>query len=196
MSDKIAESLSALLDNEATELDVRRLTKTMTDEDLDTWARMCAMKQGLHKENVSHQSINILDGIRAGIADEEIVAQPKPAASGWKNWLGGAGVAAAVALAVVGIGVQNNDFGSEAGGQLVTNDQPVATEKSEPAADVGETRLAAGDMSPEQYKALQDKLRSYMQQHAENSPDDLVGDVMPYARVVSFEVEQAKQAEK
>ncbi len=195
MSDKIAESLSALLDNEATELDVRRLTKNMTDEDLDTWGRMCSMKQGLHKENVSYESINLLDGIRAGIADEEIVEQPKPATSGWKNWLGGVGVAAAVAMAVVGIGVQNNEFSTEAGGQLVSNEQPVATEKTEKPAqtDPGATRLAAADMSPEQYKALQDKLRSYMQQHAENSPDDIVGDVMPYARVVSFEVEQAKK---
>ena len=75
MSDKIAESLSALLDNEATELDVRRLTKHMTDEDLETWRRMCAVKDGMQKQDISFASVNILDGIREGIADETVVVE-------------------------------------------------------------------------------------------------------------------------
>ncbi|GLQ29803.1 sigma-E factor negative regulatory protein [Litoribrevibacter albus] len=188
MSDKIAESLSALLDNEATELDVRRLTKHMSDEDLDTWRRLCSVKQGLHNEDMTFASVNLLEGVRAGIADEEIVV--KQSRSGLKQWVGGFGVAAAVAMAVVGIGIQNDQF-TNGDAQFVENDQPkVETSEKPQSSDDSGTRLAASDMSPEQYKALQDKLRSYMQHHAENSTEDRVGDVMPYARVVSFEVEE------
>lgn len=187
MSDKIAESLSALLDNEATELDVRRLTKHMTDEDLETWRRLCSVKSGLHNEDIRFASVNLLDGIRGGIADEQVTV--KSNGSGIKNWLGGFGVAAAVAMAVVGIGMQNDQFsGTDA--QFAESQEPsVETSEKPKETDTGATRLAASDMSPEQYKALQDKLRSYMQHHAENSTEDRVGDVMPYARVVSFEVE-------
>ncbi|MFC3149574.1 sigma-E factor negative regulatory protein [Litoribrevibacter euphylliae] len=188
MSDKIAESLSALLDDEATELDVRRLTKHMTDEDLETWRRLCAVKNGLHKEDMRFASVNLLDGIREGIADEQVVVQTSR--SGVKNWLGGFGVAAAVAMAVVGIGMQNEQFSGQEG-QFAQSEQPkVETSEKPKETETGVTRLAASDMSPEQYKALQDKLRSYMQHHAENSTEDRVGDVMPYARVVSFEVEE------
>jgi sigma-E factor negative regulatory protein RseA len=188
MSDKIAESLSALLDNEASELDVRRLTKHMTDEDLDTWRRLCAVKQGLQKEDMTFATANILDGVRAGIEEETLVVQAPR--SGIKQWIGGVGVAAAVAMAVVGIGLQNDQF-TGADGQFADNTKPeVQTTEKPQQTDSEATRLAASDMSPEQYKALQDKLRSYMQHHAENSSEDRVGDVMPYARVVSFEVEE------
>jgi sigma-E factor negative regulatory protein RseA len=202
MSDKIAEGLSALLDNESSELDVRRLTRDMTDEDLKTWQRMCTVKSMLHKEDAAFSSVNLLDGIRAGIQDEVIDAQPlsetkslseSKKASGWKGWLGGMGVAAAVAMAVVGIGLQTDQFSSSGGQQLVSNDQPSVETTEKPKTqtqNTGATRLAASDMTPEQYKALQDKLRSYMQHHAENSSDDSLGDIMPYARVVSFEVDK------
>lgn len=189
MSDKIAEGLSALLDNEATELDVRRLTKHMTDEDLETWRSMCAVKNSMHKEDMRFSSVSILDGVRAGIEDEVMVAQP--AASGWKNWLGGAGIAAAVAMAVVGIGLQSNQLTGDA--PQVAENQTTEAEVTDQPKPNEPTRLAASDMSPEQYKALQDKLRSYMQYHAENSNDDRVGDVLPYARVVSFEVENKEK---
>jgi len=191
MSDKIAESLSALLDNEATELDVRRLTKHMTDEDLETWRRLCAVKNGLHNEDIRFASVNLLDGIQEGIADEQVVVQASR--SGIKNWLGGFGVAAAVAMTVVGIGLQNDQF-SGSQGQLAQSEEPKVETSEKPKESTSSvTRLAASDMSPEQYKALQDKLRSYMQHHAENSTEDRVGDVMPYARVVSFEVEDKEK---
>jgi len=191
MSDKIAESLSALLDNEATELDVRRLTKHMTDEDLETWRRLCAVKNGLHNEDIRFASVNLLDGIQEGIADEQVVVQARR--SGIKNWLGGFGVAAAVAMTVVGIGLQNDQF-SGSQGQLAQSEEPKVETSEKPKESTSSvTRLAASDMSPEQYKALQDKLRSYMQHHAENSTEDRVGDVMPYARVVSFEVEDKEK---
>lgn len=192
MSDKIAESLSALLDNEATELDVRRLTKHMTDEDLETWRRLCAVKQGMQQEDMTFASVNLLDGVRAGIAEEHITF--KPTRSGIKQWIGGIGVAAAVAMAVVGIGLQTDSITGTGAGQLADAGQPkIETTETPKASDSGRTRLAATDMSPEQYKALQQKLRSYMQHHAENSSEDRVGDVMPYARVVSFEVEEKKK---
>jgi len=191
MSDKIAESLSALLDNEATELDVRRLTKHMTDEDLETWRRMCAVKDGMQKQDISFASVNILDGIREGIADETVVVEKT--SSGWKHWVGGFGVAAAVAMAVVGIGLQNDQLSGQDNQFATTEPSKIERADKPKQPEEGVTRLAAGDMSPEQYKALQDKLRSYMQHHAENSSEDRVGDVMPYARVVSFEVEEKQK---
>jgi len=191
MSDKIAESLSALLDDEATELDVRRLTKHMTDEDLDTWRRLCSVKGGMHNDDMRFSSVSLLDGVRAGIADEQVVVQPHR--SGLKNWLGGFGVAAAVAMAVVGIGLQTEQFSGSGAEIAQTDTKEIETTKKPESKETSVTRLAASDMSPDQYKALQEKLRSYMQHHAESSTEDRVGDVMPYARVVSFEVEEKKQ---
>lgn len=190
MSDKTAQDLSALLDDEANELDVRRLLKNMTDEDLNTWQNYCQIKDGLKKETTGFESIDLLSGVRAGIADE-IITPEAQSKSGWKHWLGGAGIAAAVAMAVVGLGIQNNGLDPQNPAVATTETPPAATTSVpvEPEQVPAETRLAAADMSPEQYKALQDKLRGYMQHHAENS-EGKAGDVLPYARVVNFEVQQ------
>jgi sigma-E factor negative regulatory protein RseA len=190
MSDKMAQDLSALLDNEASELDVRRLLKNMTDEDLKTWQNYCLMKDGINKESTGFESVDLLSGVRAGIADEVFESEDQPK-SGWKNWIGGAGIAAAVAMAVVGLGIQNNALDNQTPEVATTETQPAETTSvpSDIKEAPAETRLAAADMSPEQYKALQDKLRGYMQHHAENS-EGKAGDVLPYARVVNFEVQQ------
>ena len=107
MSDDISKGLSALLDNEASELDVRRLTKNMTDQDLDTWQRYCLIKDVVKKENTGFEFVNLLQGIRDGIADDVIdvsVSGDSPAngLSSWKHWFGGAGIAAADAREAAG----------------------------------------------------------------------------------------------
>jgi len=118
MTDKLNESLSALMDNEADDLELRRILKALDDLHADNeelaklkgkWQRYHVLSASLKQEIHSSVSCNILPGIREAIDNE-----PAPAANpivhsrtGRKFFqpvlktLGQGAVAASMALAVL-----------------------------------------------------------------------------------------------
>jgi len=79
MTDKLSESLSALMDNEADDLELRRILKAMDDQHADNeemadlkgkWQRYHVLSAGLKQEIHSSVSCNILPGIRVAIDNE------------------------------------------------------------------------------------------------------------------------------
>jgi sigma-E factor negative regulatory protein RseA len=107
-----AEALSALMDDESTELDLRRLLKDFPEsqEMAQTWSRYNLARSILHKEEVAGISAPGTQRILAAIAAEPVhgsgpVVQSREV-SAWMPMAGRLAVAACVSLAVF-LGLQS-----------------------------------------------------------------------------------------
>lgn len=111
MSEKLRESLSALMDNEATELELRRVLKQAKDDPdlLDHWQRYHLVRDVIHQQASAPAPDSLLAGIREAINEEALpatetalVAKRTPSLMrGFSRALGQGGIAASVALVVL-----------------------------------------------------------------------------------------------
>ncbi|MDT8397646.1 MAG: sigma-E factor negative regulatory protein [Pseudomonadales bacterium] len=109
-NDKQRESLSALMDNEAGELELRRIIKHMATDDslLETWRRYHLLSASLKHSAHPRANVNLLPGIQQALANETLPqTKPHPKSSDapvlgrfWQ-YLGQGTVAASVALVVL-----------------------------------------------------------------------------------------------
>jgi sigma-E factor negative regulatory protein RseA len=84
----LQESLSAVMDNEADELELRRVLNACDDvETRDTWARYQVARAVMHKDLLLPR-LDIAAAVSAALADEAVPAKP-PADHGaaWVVWL-------------------------------------------------------------------------------------------------------------
>lgn len=114
MSDKVLESLSALMDDEAEELELRRILKSMKGLDPGEgirgnsieakWGRYHLIRATLRQEVHSRSGVDLLGGINAAIDHEPVPARPASPrfrARGAFKYLGQSAIAASVALGVL-----------------------------------------------------------------------------------------------
>lgn len=114
MSQNTRESLSALMDGESDELELRRVLKSLPSEAdaADTWRRYHLARSMMQREREVDVSVDLSAGIMARLRDEPVpsslhenhAADPIARSSGI-SFARGAGVAAAVSLMVI-TGVQ------------------------------------------------------------------------------------------
>ncbi|UTW47253.1 sigma-E factor negative regulatory protein [Bacterioplanoides sp. SCSIO 12839] len=198
MNDRIKESLSALVDGETDELEVRRVLNELDkDSELkDTWKRYQLMGSLMREESVSPaqlEGVDLSKGIMQAIEGEpmdEVPARQGETSHSAQavtprrfNWLASGAVAASVTLAVL-LGVRlNSDIQQQ---ELVADAQAPVVENQQVAS--------APDMTPEQLEQAQRKLQEYVLQHTENAALNTGRGMMPFARVASFE-ENGAQAE-
>lgn len=170
VTDKTREALSAFIDGESDELEVRRVLNQLEegDELRETWQRYQLIGSLIREEDTL--KVDLSRGIRQTLDSESGTS------SMYSGWLTSAAVAASVTLAVL-LGVQTVQQSSQPSPRLVQ--QPV-----EQQAPVSQQELAEA----------QRKLQQYVQQHAEHASLNTGRGVMPFARVTSFE-EQAKETE-
>lgn len=188
MTENLRESISALMDDEANELEIHRVLSSMeqSDEVRDTWKRYqlasLAMKGNLPK-NID---IDISRGVAEAIADEEIAFEPgeQIRVSPWSRILKpitSVAVAASVAFAVVFGALQINqaDTGPAVAGQ---NSQD------------GKVNIIAGNsenspqVMPVAEEALtpsQKRLRDLIDSHTQQADISRGRAFMPYAQLVS-----------
>ncbi len=102
-----AEALSALLDNEASALELMRLLKTSEDDAQlrQTWSRYQLASAGLRRDLPVVAPSDFAARISAALVDEPAHSAVQPAAKHWWQQLGKMAVAASVAGALV-VGVQ------------------------------------------------------------------------------------------
>lgn len=119
MTQQLHESLSAIMDGEGNELELRRVLKTLDDSPAlgDVWRRYHLMRSALRRERDTVVDIDIASGVMAAIEQQEsfhveasmVESVPAQAAPRQKrrglSLMGGAAVAAAVSMMVVS-GVQ------------------------------------------------------------------------------------------
>lgn len=180
MSNKLYESLSALMDNEADELEIRRLSKEMdaaseTDsaDELSElkakWSRYHVVSASCKQEIHTSPSSNLLSRINAELEnDVQPVSESSPAlgrngtGNGIFRFIGQGAIAASVALAVLFtadvIMVANDGSGANSSGELAGNEAssnflPGLTGELNPRT---ETRVAIQtNLDPEEMSRLQ-----------------------------------------
>jgi len=197
MSEKLRESLSALMDDEANELEVARVLANIdSDEELrQTWSRYHTARDAASGHSTAFLDVDISRRIQAAVAEQGgAVGAP---VSGLRERLlrplGSFAVAASVAAVVVLSGQQmvaQRDTGSQQ--VAYTNSTPnlpvsLIPEANSVKVSLKESASGRPQLSPASsmaYKQLaRMRMARYMQEHAEqaalNSPHGLV----PYARV-------------
>lgn len=197
-NDRIYESLSALMDNEANELELERvLAQVSGDASLRrAWMRYNLTQQAVHGHPVAHLDWDVSARVQSALADLQ-AGDTGTALAVFKQRmvrpLISFAVAASVAVTVVIGGQQLAQVG---GTDPYAGDRSVATSASPVGMlnSLGATPVQAGYgtqaitvLQPATRTAYQElaqqRLRKYMQEHAEqaalNSPQGLV----PFARV-------------
>ena len=195
MSEQLRESMSALMDDEANELELQRLLKQVGDDSelRATWVRYNAVRSAMSGQHVSHLQLDISSRVReaidaspAGAGEKESLRQRlfRPMAS--------FAVAASVAATVVIGGQQlaqvsgNDPYGADA---IASGASPVGLVNSLGATTVRasygtEAIPVLQPAARTAYKELaRQRMQMYMQEHVEhaalNSPHGLI----PFARV-------------
>lgn len=223
MNDRMKESLSALVDGQADELEIRRLLNaTEENEELrDSWNRYQMMGALMRDEPVT--SIDLSKGIMQAIAGEpmdevpvasnvsgsDVVHNEESGRSGARRWMASGAVAASVAVAVL-LGVRiSDDLGASnpvgASVAAVSAQQEVGNTSSSLQEPQSSYVLASSSMDhldsetsivvdEETLRDAQQRLQDYVMQHSEQSAGSGAGSLMPYARVTSFG--QGEQGQK
>lgn len=125
----LQESLSAVMDNEADELELRRVLNAVDDaETRATWSRYQVARAAMHKELLL-PNLDIASAVSAALADEAVPAKVKKGP--WRS-IGRLAVAASVTVAVLaGVRMYNQD---EITGAELAAQQPAQQGLSVPQA--------------------------------------------------------------
>ncbi|MCU7649721.1 sigma-E factor negative regulatory protein [Pseudomonas piscis] len=188
----LQESLSAVMDNEADELELRRVLNAIDEvETRETWARYQIARAAMHKELLLPR-LDIAAAVSAALADEAVPA--KGSRGPWRS-LGRLAVAASVTVAVLaGVRLYNHD--EIAGVELAQQaGQPtlVAPQVKGPAVLAGynENSEATGPMANGVLQGQpgwhDQRLPSYLRQHAQQAALKGTESALPYARAASLE---------
>ncbi|MEC4023601.1 RseA family anti-sigma factor [Pseudomonas fulva] len=189
----LQESLSAVMDNEADQLELRRVLNAVDDaETRATWSRYQVARAAMHKELLL-PNLDIASAVSAALADEAVPAKAKQGP--WRT-VSRVAVAASVTLAVLaGVRLYNQD--DITGAQLAAQ-QPVQQGVTVPQAQ-GPAVLAGYSESSDQLTGpmangvLQNqagwdqRLPGYLRQHAQESALKGSETALPYARAASLE---------
>ncbi len=195
MDDRLKESMSALLDDEADELEVRRIVNKSSDDELRAlWGRYNkvsdVLSSGRHTyDQISPLDIDISSRISQAIDDEGKLGltdvdeeglrssvEPKKSLATFMQWTS---VAAILVLSVSIIFNPASDDPSVEGEELIAS---VSFENVEPLTDAGLAVLEEPSLAPEHAR----KLNEYMLRHAGNSVTGGRSGLMPLVRVASL----------
>lgn len=197
--DILKQSLSALMDNEADEMELRRVLNAIDDPQMRAnWSSYQAARAALHNEP-QHTQVDLSASIMAAIEAESapLVDQQdtaiEPAKKGASHWLSRVAVAASVTLAVLGgVRFYNHDA-------LQQDAMLVQSEQRLPATSQGQGPVvlasygAQGEKTPivqavdGQDAWYERRLPSYLRQHAQQTGVNKTESGLPYARAASLE---------
>lgn len=190
------ESLSAVMDNEADELEIRRVLAASGEPELrSTWSRYQMARAAMHKElAMPSLELDIASRVSAALADEASPAKPRRPV--WRS-LGRVAVAASVTAAVLaGVRLYNQD--DVAGPQLAQ--QSAQHSLSVPQTTQGPAVLAGYSEGGEEVQGQpasrgdqvkgwhEQRLPAYIRQHAQQAAFSSGSEgALPYARAASME---------
>ncbi|WPP00883.1 RseA family anti-sigma factor [Pseudomonas sp. HR96] len=182
----LQESLSAVMDNEADELELRRVIAALENpETRATWARYQVARAVMHKDLLDPH-LDLSAAVSAAIADE--VAPAKAGRGPWRS-LGRLAVAASVTVAVLA-GVRLYNQNDIAGAQLAQQQPAVQQNVAMPQVK-GPAVLANYSESSDQAPVLQaqpdQRAQGYIRQHAQDSAVKGTDGALPAARAASVE---------
>lgn len=187
----LQESLSAVMDNEADELELRRVLAASEDNELRaTWSRYQIARAVMHKELLEPR-LDIAAAVSAALAEESVPT--KVVRGPWRS-LGRLAVAASVTVAVLaGVRLYNQDE--------VTGTQQLAQQGSQPVMVMPQAQQGAvlAGYSEDAQQAQppiatqassgwhEKRLPAYLRQHAQQAAMSGSDSALPYARAASLE---------
>ena len=198
----LQQSISALMDNEADELELHRALKASDDSEVRAaWTRYHVARAAMHSET-AFTSVDMSASIMAAIEAEPVhtvtasivpTVSTEPSKASSLAWLGRVAVAASVTLAVLGgVRFYNQD--------AVQQDALIAKhEQRLPAAFQAQNTVvlasynAQGQSVPAaqavvgQESWYERRLPNYLRQHAQQSSVNKTESGLPYARAASLE---------
>ncbi|MHC8304726.1 sigma-E factor negative regulatory protein [Pseudomonas sp. PB3P13] len=188
----LQESLSAVMDNEADELELRRVLNAFDDvETRETWARYQIARAVMHKDLLLPR-LDIAAAVSAALADEAVPA--KATRGPWRS-LGRLAVAASVTVAVLaGVRLYNQD--DIAGVELAQQSaqQGLAAPQVKGPAVLAGYSEGSETTGPMANGVLQgqpgwhdQRLPGYLRQHAQQAALKGTESALPYARAASLE---------
>lgn len=205
MNEQDRERLSALMDGEAGELEVRQALRAAGDDEAlaATWRRYHLARAALRGERQALAGADLRAAVASRLDAEPAPARPRAA---WLAPLASIAVAASVAVVTVfawqAFRDAGNPFaaqgetvaaaGAESGQQVALGPMVVVRADGEELVMPGGTGVDGGfmpaaDASP---TASQDRLNTYLTRHAQAAGAANARGLAPYARVVSLEGEQ------
>jgi sigma-E factor negative regulatory protein RseA len=205
MTNDLRESISALMDDEANEIEIHRVLSKMDDEGFrKSWKRYQVIGSVMRGERVDSLQVDISKNIASAIESEHLEVAPGGNPLSAENIktstrttrfikpLTSVAVAASVAFMVVFGVSQFNQNSSSAGGSLQVAEQNRTSPL--PAGNitggVGGNRSANPDLvtvSSEQSTAAQRRLRLLMNRHTQQADMSLGRGVLPSAQLVNAE---------
>ncbi|MBK5007817.1 RNA polymerase sigma-H factor AlgU [Pseudomonas sp. S60] len=189
----LQESLSAVMDNEADELELRRVLNAVDEaETRATWSRYQVARAAMHKELLL-PNLDIASAVSAALADEAVPVKVKQGP--WRT-VGRLAVAASVTLAVLaGVRMYNQDdiTGAELAAQQPAQQGVTVPQAQGPAVLAGYSESSEQATGPMANGVLQNqagwdqRLPGYLRQHAQESALKGTETALPYARAASLE---------
>ncbi|MBK4991545.1 MULTISPECIES: sigma-E factor negative regulatory protein [unclassified Pseudomonas] len=189
----LQESLSAVMDNEADELELRRVLNAVDEaETRATWSRYQVARAAMHKELLL-PNLDIASAVSAALADEAVPVKVKQGP--WRT-VGRLAVAASVTLAVLaGVRMYNQDdiTGAELAAQQPVQQGVTVPQAQGPAVLAGYSESSEQATGPMANGVLQNqagwdqRLPGYLRQHAQESALKGTETALPYARAASLE---------
>ncbi|WP_323753930.1 sigma-E factor negative regulatory protein [Marinobacter sp.] len=181
MDERLRETLSAMMDDEADELSVRRLLSHDDQNEVrEQWQRWQQVRDLMHEAPSASYSVDVAGAVRAAIDDQETSvadrAEPAPRAGGYWHWP----VAAMVTLALV-VG-----FGAGAGWGTSPGDSGNAlaltgVDERAPQLVLSTEEVALQRLDEQQLR----QVRQYLLEHAQHNSVGAGRGSMGYARMVS-----------
>ena len=189
----LQESLSAVMDNEADELELRRVLNAFDDtQTRDTWSRYQVARAVMHKDLLIPR-LDIASAVSAALAEEQTPA--KVARGPWRS-IGRLAVAASVTVAVLaGVRLYNQD--DIVGNQMAQQNPaqslsapmakgPAVLANYSESADQATGPMANGVLQGQ--PGWQDqRLPGYLRQHAQQAALKGAESPLPYARAASLD---------
>ena len=188
----LQESLSAVMDNEADELELRRVLNASNDDELRaTWSRYQIARAVMHKE-LLEPKLDIAAAVSAALADEAPPVADKARRGPWRS-IGRFAVAASVTVAVLaGVRLYNQDevtgmqLAQQAAQPAMAGPQaqgPAMLAQFSTSAEIPVAQ-AAGDVGSGWHEQ---RLPAYLRQHAQQAALSGGESILPYARAASLE---------
>lgn len=183
MNERMNESLSAMMDGEADELEIRRLLNQESQQEMfDRWQNFQLIGSLLREEPAT--TLDLSKGVRQALDGEpmdDIPAAPQPVQENKWRWLMASGaVAASVTMAVL-VSVQWQQ-GDQNGGVQVA--QTVATQPATMA--VAEAPAVLSTQQQQELKEAQIRLQEYVLKHNDDTSTSANQVMLPHARTVNF----------
>lgn len=184
MDDRLKETLSAMMDDEADELSVRRLlSHAEQDQVCMQWQRWQQVRDLMHQGNVAPEAVDVSAAVR-NVLDGSDALQPAATVSlksrRDKSWHWPA-VAMVTLAAVIGFGAGAGWESTESGGTMAA--AGIADESGDPRGSTVEPvpEVALQGLDEEQWEHLS----RYLLEHAQHNSVGAGRGSVGYARVVS-----------